>query len=270
MGFASIVTFALFLTVVSSHAETLQRPLAAIALIEPNTESNCDFWCQLAKNIPETIKVTVTGHMTGVMALVIVMTTLVVLILTPPDAKTRARVVYVFLFAGILFVVGAFRVAGSQQDRLIASQPVSAQQNPQLKPQESSAQKPSSPSENPQPQSREPKPTTRQEWCAEDPDTKIPYSNDITFRPGDPPYRTGRTRGGDANTPGSEWVFNWTAPGPVYAVTAKQTGWWEQIDSCSANGNVAHCEGWINGGNAPIIVTAKWKQPCTVGAPQGK
>ena len=237
----------------------------------PSSQSDCGFWCHLVDNIPEIIKTTIQGNWLGMMALVIIVTTVVVVVLSPRDPNVRKKIVYIFLIAAILLVGAAFHEAVRQQDRLDISHPVVAQAA-------TSTPNSSPPSEgvnssrvveqgSPQSTHQEAPPPAHQNWCSEDPETKIPYSREIVFKPGDPPYKTGKVRGGDANTPGSEWIFNWTAPGPVYSVTARQTGWWEQIDSCSAEGSVAHCEGWINGGNAPIIVTVKWKQPCAAASP---
>jgi hypothetical protein len=218
------------------------------------TESNSGFWAELAKNLPEVIS-RVKDNWIGLIALVLILTTFVIVFIAPP--AERKRIVYIFLVGAILLISSAFYEGVRQQEHLNAAPVVVATATvPESKPQGPTAKS----TQNDHPSPKESVPPPHQNWCSEDPDTKIPYSRDISFGPGD--HLTGRRRGGDANTPGSEWIFQWTAPGPVYSVTARQTGWWEQIDSCSAEGTVAHCEGWINGGNAPIIMTVKWKQPC--------
>jgi hypothetical protein len=219
-------------------------------------EATSGFWAELAKNLPEVIS-RVKDNWIGLIALVVIVTTVLIVLIAPPTE--RKRIVYIFLIGAMMLIASAFYEGVRQQDRLNAAQAVVAPAPvPESKPQ--TAKSTAKLERNGQPSHKESLSPSHQNWCSEDPDTKIPFSRDISFGPGD--HQTGRRRGGDTNTPGSEWIFEWTAPGPVYSVSARQTGWWEQIDSCSAQGNIAHCEGWINGGNAPIIMTVKWKQPC--------
>jgi hypothetical protein len=214
------------------------------------------FFSELVKNLPEIIS-RVKDNWLGLIALVLVLTAIVTMVIAPQ--AERKRIVYLILVGAILLVASAFHEAVRQQERLDKAPVVeSPAKDAIIKPATSEPAASKTPCESASQASA----ATHQHWCSEDPDTKIPFSRDISFGPGE--HLTGRRRGGDSNTPGSEWVIDWTAPGPVYSVSARQTGWWEQIDSCSANGLVAHCEGWINGGNAPIIMTVKWKQPCTV------
>jgi len=223
------------------------------AIDSATTEPTSDFLAEMAKNLPELIS-RIKDNWLGLIALVLILTTFVIWAIVPQTERKRFS--YIFLVGAMLLIASAFYEAVQQQNRL-NSPPAVAQAASPPKPQPAATQEQGE--KAPHQEDTHP---THQQWCSEDPNTKIPYSQDVPFRPGDPPYKTGRVRGGDSNTPGSEWIFNWPAPGPVYGVTARQTGWWEQIDFCTAQGNVAHCEGWINGGNAPIIVTVKWKQPC--------
>jgi hypothetical protein len=210
------------------------------------------FFSELVKNLPEIIS-RVKDNWLGLIALVLVLTAIVTVVIAPQTE--RKRIVYLILIGAILLVASAFHEAVRQQERLDKAPVVeSAPKEVNPKPAAPASKAPSESSVD------QPTTTTHQRWCSEDPDTKIPFSRDISFAPGE--HLTGRRRGGDSNTPGSEWVIDWPAPGPVYSVSARQTGWCEQIDSCSSNGSVAHCEGWINGGNAPIIMTVKWKLPC--------
>lgn len=102
--------------------------------------------------------------------------------------------------------------------------------------------------------------TVQKSYCKSDPDTGIDYSRAWSFRPST--ALTERLMGGDGNTPVSKWVQSWTAPGPVYEVTAEPTGGWERVDHCEREGNVATCEGRINGGDSPINMHVKWVQLC--------
>jgi len=98
-------------------------------------------------------------------------------------------------------------------------------------------------------------------YCKADPATGVSYERQWSIRPSQ--YLTGKRRGGDSNTPGSEWINSWEAPGPVYEVSASPTGGWERVDLCSREGNNAKCEGWINGGDAAINMLVRWVQPCS-------
>ena len=103
-------------------------------------------------------------------------------------------------------------------------------------------------------------------YCIADPTTHIPYELRIVFAPGS--FLTGKPEGGDSNTPGSQFLWKWSAPGPVWAVEPiDRVGPWERINYCQAeipDSNVATCEGWINGGNAGMSVVVRWEQVCTV------
>lgn len=241
VGFANLAVLAL--------GFGISRGLVAAVANEPTS----DFFSEMAKNLPELIS-RIKDNWLGLIALVLLLTTFVIWAIVPQTERKRFS--YIFLVGAMLLIASAFYEAVQQQNRLNSPPVVAQAAAPQR------VQPAAKPEQSEKPSHQEDTHPAPQQWCSEDPNTRIPYSQDISFRPGDPPYKTGRVRGGDSNTPGSEWIFNWTAPGPVYSVTARQTGWWEQIDFCTAQGNVAHCEGWINGGNAPIIVTAKWKQPC--------
>jgi WD40 repeat protein len=90
-----------------------------------------------------------------------------------------------------------------------------------------------------------------------------PAQRQISFTPAQ--HLTGRILGGDQNTPGNEWLFRWAAPYPVTTVTCKQTGQWEEILTQKvddSDSKMAICQGWINGGNAPITMTVEWNEPC--------
>jgi hypothetical protein len=241
VGFANLTVLAL--------AFGISHGVVATAAKGPTS----DFFSEMAKNLPELIS-RIKDNWLGLIALVLILTTFVIWAIVPQTERKRFS--YIFVVGAMLLIASAFYEAVQQQNRLDSPPAVAQAASPQ-KPQPAA-----NPEQTEKPPHHEDTHPAQQQWCPEDPNTKIAYSQDIAFRPGDPPYKTGRVRGGDSNTPGSEWIFNWTAPGPVYSVTARQTGWWEQIDFCTAQGNVAHCEGWINGGNAPIIATAKWKQPC--------
>jgi hypothetical protein len=97
-------------------------------------------------------------------------------------------------------------------------------------------------------------------YCREDPRTHIPYQSEQTFLPAN--HLSGKQCGGDSNTPGSCWIIDWQLPGPVCSVEGRKTGGWEEIYFCESRGMSAHCEGWINGGNAPIIIKAYYELPC--------
>ena len=83
--------------------------------------------------------------------------------------------------------------------------------------------------------------------------------------------RTQLRVGGD-NTPYDQWNLIVEAPGPVTDVSCKQTGP-NQFEYMAAfggpkrnpwpgdhYGNVAICRGWINGGEAPVIVTVTYQK----------
>ena len=56
--------------------------------------------------------------------------------------------------------------------------------------------------------------------------------------------------------------FEETVNGPVSAVTYRLTGGYMRVDSCTYTGNKVHCEGWINGGDATVILIVDWREPC--------
>ena len=90
--------------------------------------------------------------------------------------------------------------------------------------------------------------------------TGVGYSKTVSFDKWEH-ANPNKVRGGDSHTPGREVVIEWPAPGPVTSVSGRCLVGWCVIESCSSQGNVAHCEGWTNDGNhGTINMDVKWVQ----------
>jgi hypothetical protein len=75
--------------------------------------------------------------------------------------------------------------------------------------------------------------------------------------------KTQMTIGGD-NTPFDHWDLSVKAPGAVYDVLCQTTGSNEFNEvkgdqTGTPEGDWGRCQGWINGGDAPISITARYK-----------
>jgi hypothetical protein len=67
------------------------------------------------------------------------------------------------------------------------------------------------------------------------------------------------------NTPYDRWNLSLEAPGPVYDVQCQPTGSNEFNEikgdtKGQSDSNIARCSGWINGGDAEIKMTVRYKQ----------
>jgi hypothetical protein len=92
--------------------------------------------------------------------------------------------------------------------------------------------------------------------CSEDPVTKKPYAEELTFLPQE--HLTGEMKRDAAI-----WRFTKQFPGPVTVVTASQQAAYVTIESCDADGNIIRCTGTTKTSNfSPISVGVKWLQPC--------
>jgi hypothetical protein len=77
---------------------------------------------------------------------------------------------------------------------------------------------------------------------------------------------------GNDNTPYNQWTLSVWVPGIVTAVTCQLTGsnqfeYWAAFGGPKRNpfpgefyGNVGFCRGWINGGEAPVIMTVYYRR----------
>lgn len=106
-----------------------------------------------------------------------------------------------------------------------------------------------------------------EKYFDEDPVTHQPFEKIISFDKFDH-VNPNKVRGGDSNTPGREVRISWTAPGPVTSVSGHCLVGWCVIESCSADGNTANCEGWTNDGNhGTINMDVKWSELRPVAGP---